>query len=177
MSNVTELKEENAMLNERLSQYEEKIQFISSSKVFSEEKWREEKETMEILHSKEKKTLEKRIVSLEEELNKVTACDMTEETEEKIKSLVREMERKLARMEAEHEDELERLREVQEEEVGRMNREHKELVGRLNSDLRGLVEQVEVQEQEREAAITMGAEEAREQLEQEQARHRQAANQ
>merc|ERR1712126_153253 len=101
--NVTELKEENAILNERLSQFEdEKIEIMSSF-----EKCREEKETLELVQLEEKKSFEKRISSLEEEVKKQGSFHLTEDTEAKIKSLAKEMERKMVTMETEHEEELE----------------------------------------------------------------------
>ena len=96
---TNELKEENALLTEKLSQLEEeKIQFISSSESFFEAKWAEEKETIEVLHARERKSLEKRISSLESEVKKQNAFSMSEETEAKVKTLVKEMERKMARL-------------------------------------------------------------------------------
>ena len=160
VNNCNELKEENALLTEKLSQLEEeKIQFISSSEAFYDAKWAEEKETIEVLHARERKLLEKRISSLEVELKKQDNVGMSEETEAKVKSLVKEMERKMARMEAEHDGELERLREAQEEEMGRLVAENRLQVNRLNAELRGLEEQVELREHEQEASITMRLEE------------------
>ena len=121
MSNMTELKEENAMLTERLNQYEEeKIQFISSSEKLYEEKWREERESLEVLQARERQVLEGRVLELEEEARSHREGGMTEETEVRVKSLIREMEKKMARLEAEHEEELERLREAQEVELAQV---------------------------------------------------------
>jgi len=163
MNNCNELKEENALLTEKLNQLEEeKVQFISSSENFYEAKWSEEKETLEVLHTRERKSLEKRISSLEDELKKQTAFGMSEETESKVKSLVKEMERKMARMEAEHEEELEQLREAQDDEMGRLVSENRLQVNRLNSELRGLEEQLELREHEQEASILLRLQEATE---------------
>ena len=126
VNTCNELKEENALLTEKLSQLEEeKIQFISSSESFFEAKWAEEKETIEVIHARERKSLEKKISSLESEVKKQNAFSMSEEMEAKVKILVKEMERKMARMEAEHEEELERLRETQEEEMARLVAENR----------------------------------------------------
>ena len=162
MNNCNELKEENALLTEKLNQLEEeKVQFISSSENFYEAKWSEEKETLEVLHARERKSLEKRISNLEDELKKQTAFGMSEETESKVKSLVKEMERKMARMEAEHEEELEQLREAQDDEMGRLVSENRVQVNRLNSELRGLEEQLELREHEQEASIMLRLQEVK----------------
>jgi len=171
MSDVSELKEENAMLNERLNQYEDEKCQIEK---LCEEKWRNENEKLDNFYKREKKKLEKQIESYKIEIDNFDSSLMNEATEDKIKSLLRELERKMAIMDSEHQEEKEKLQESHEIDMNRANSEHKELVGKLSADLREKVEQLEIMDLEHQTSLRMIKEEVTEQIELRDQKHTQA---
>ena len=140
MNDLSELKEENAMLNERLNQYEEKVHQMDN---LSDASWRAEIDKIESFHKREKKKLEKQIDILKLEIEEKNSRAVDEETEDKIKGFIKELERKMAIMDSEHQEEIEKLQENHDIEMNKANTEHKELVGKLSSELREKVEQME----------------------------------
>merc|ERR1712096_526545 len=126
MSDLSELKEENAMLKERLNQYEDEKSQIEKR---SEDNWRSENEKLENFFKREKQ-----IENYKIEIENHKSSSMNEATEDKIKSLVRELERKMAIMDSEHQEELEQLQENHEIDMNTANSEHKDLVGKLSAD-------------------------------------------
>eukprot|EP00092_Neocalanus_flemingeri_P054245 GFUD01063881.1.p1 GENE.GFUD01063881.1~~GFUD01063881.1.p1 ORF type:complete len:1583 (+),score=606.32 GFUD01063881.1:211-4959(+) len=171
MSNLSELKEENAMLIERVSQYEDEKCQIEK---LSEDKWRSENEKIDHFYQREKKKLEKQIENYKIEIEILQSRDMNEETEDKIKSLVKELERKMAIMDSEHQEEFEQLQENHEIEMNRANSEHKELVGKLSSDLREKMDQFEIMDLEHQTSLRMIKEEVSEQIQLRDLKHAQA---
>jgi len=132
LSSYSQLKEENAILSEKISQYEEKYhnQFSDPS---------EDLQTLKENHSLEVMKLKKKLSLLEQELDEWKRSgldDISDETEQKLKVLIRDWERKLALKEAEHSQELEVLREQQEQELARVQKEHRTLVNRLSEEMR-----------------------------------------
>merc|ERR1711915_166606 len=102
------IKRGNAMLNERLNQYGEKVQQMDN---LSDASWRAEIDKIESFHKREKKKLEKQIDILKLEIDEKNSKAVDEETEDKIKSFVKELERKMAIMDSEHQEEIEKMQE------------------------------------------------------------------
>jgi len=162
MNDLSELKEENAMLNERLNQYEEKVHQMDN---LSDASWRAEIDKIESFHKREKKKLEKQIDILKLEIEEKNSRAVDEETEDKIKGFIKELERKMAIMDSEHQEEIEKLQENHDIEMNKANTEHKELVGKLSSELREKVEQMEIMGLEHQTSLKMIKEEFIDELE------------
>merc|ERR1719350_2540434 len=157
MTDLSELKEENAMLNERLNQYEEEKRQVEKQ---SEENWRLENEKLENYYKIE--------------IHDQKSRSLEEDTEDKIKNFVKELERKMAIMDSEHQEEIEKLQESHEIEMNCANNEHKELVGKLSADLREKAEQLELMDLEHQTSLRMIKEEVTEQIELRDQKHSQA---
>ena len=162
LTDLSELKQENAILSERVSQYEEEKSLVEER---CESRWREENSQLEKYYEREKNKLGLVIQQQKAEIDNLQSREMSEETEDKIKSLVKDLEKKMAIMSSENQEEMERLQDNHEMELARINSEHKELTTRLNTDLRLKADQLENLHLEHSTAVRMLKEEMREQLE------------
>jgi len=137
-SSVNELKEENAMLSERLSQYEEER---GSSAPLNLQTIREE-HLLEVTH------LRKQISGLQTELEDWKESTLSNDTEARLKGLVKDWERRLAVKDAEHGQELEVLREHQEMELVRVQHDHRTIINRYTQELKEKDAQLDLLEQQ-----------------------------
>jgi len=162
MNDVSGLKEENLILSERCSQYQEEKALIEKK---CEEKWKSENDKLEKVYERQKLKLEKVIESQQEEISRLQNQEISEQTEDKIKLLVKELEKKMAIMDSDHQDELDRVQENHEIELAKIVGEHRELTNRLSSDLRDKVNQLEQVGSEHERSLELLHDQMTEQLE------------
>ena len=171
LSDYSELKEENALLTERINQCHEEKHFIEKR---CAESWQSRLETSEKFHAIEIAKLQKSITDYEHTIDDLKSRHMTEETEDKIKSLVKNFERKISIMNAENQEELDNMQEKYEIEIAQVQKEHKDLIRRLNEDLRGKVEHIEQMDLKHLNSMQILREEMAEELEMREEKQRQA---
>lgn len=161
LSHITELKEENAMLAERLSQMEEKEGGEGNQ-------WREEREGLlkEIERFRNgQQNLEKKLKALQQEPHKANPI-INNETDilRRLQTLSREWEQKLEAEVSKQEEDIERLQEMHEEELNRSRKVQKDTLERISQDLKDKNDRLERLEKNSEAALQAAKDEARAEL-------------